>query len=157
MTDYQHNLGKIAELLPVPQWNARKATDDCFSQNLLFRIAEAHRPQQRQNQLWEIGRRGIPGEQPVTWTLQSNHTKRMALDIYPTNCTHEQIAPIFARWGFTHPFPSADPPHYEGLSTVTLLTARLDYYLQSVGRIINPVRKAAVLRAIDRIRKQLGV
>jgi len=49
---------------------------------------------------------------PITWTLDSNHIKRLAVDVYPINCTHADIQSIAARYGISHPF-KADPPHYE--------------------------------------------
>lgn len=161
MTIYEQNTAKIKELTPVAQWSAQKAMEDCFAQGYEFRISETYRSQERQkklyNQPWDNidndrdGRIDEPDEQ-VTWTLDSDHTKRLAIDLYPINCTHEQIAPIFAKWGITHPWPSADPPHYSCASTQSLLAARLGFYIQSVGRIANPLRKAVVQRAIDRIR-----
>ena len=44
-------------------------------------VIETKRLQQRQNWLWQIGRRGRKGERPVTWVRYSMHQKGIAADI----------------------------------------------------------------------------
>lgn len=54
----------------------------------------------------------VYSEYPITWTLNSNHTKGLAIDIQPLNCKHSDIQPIATLYGITHPLLK-DPPHYE--------------------------------------------
>lgn len=81
---YQANLRKIEELRPECQAPASQWMAECFDAGFPFRISEAFRSQKRQEELYKIGRRGVKGELPVTWTHNSKHTQRVALDIYPT-------------------------------------------------------------------------
>ena len=77
----EDNLNKIRELQkfchpPVHNW-----MKVCFAHGLEFTIAEAWRTQQKQNKLYAQGRTA-PGR-IVTWTKNSMHTQRLALDIDP--------------------------------------------------------------------------
>lgn len=44
-------------------------------------VVEALRSAARQRDLYAIGRRGVPGERPVTWTLDSRHITGEAVDL----------------------------------------------------------------------------
>ena len=44
-------------------------------------VFEAVRSQARQEYLWTLGRRGRPGEKPVTWTKNSRHRMGIAADV----------------------------------------------------------------------------
>lgn len=48
-----------------------------------FFVNEGLRSEERQKQLWAIGRRGLGGEKPVTWTMKSPHLSGDAVDLYP--------------------------------------------------------------------------
>lgn len=109
---HDNNVLKFQELQPQVQWAAMAFLETCFSRNLYFEVKEVYRTQERQNKLYQIGRRGIPNEQPVTWTLNSYHIKRLAADIYPKNCSHKDLEAIASWYGIMHPL-SNDPPHYE--------------------------------------------
>ena len=107
---HESNLEFCHQLQGHVQWAAIALCNECEKLNLLFRISEAYRTQERQNYLYQLGRT-IPG-QIVTWTLTSDHTQRLAIDLYPINCTHKQIEQVAKRYGITHPWPVNDPPHY---------------------------------------------
>ncbi len=77
----QFNLQKIRELQkfchePVHSW-----MKVCFAQGLEFKIEEAWRTQQRQNWLYAQGR--TRKGKIVTWTRNSVHIQRLAMDLYP--------------------------------------------------------------------------
>jgi hypothetical protein len=108
------NREKLSELQAHVQNAAFSWCDACEAEGIDFEISEVYRTQTRQNYLFSLGRTR-PGV-VRTWTLSSNHTKRLACDIYPITGTHKRIAEIAERFGITHPFPSKDPPHYEFLN-----------------------------------------
>jgi len=110
---YDSNLHFLSQLHEDVQWAAYQWHHACYQRGLRFRISETRRAQGRQEELYKIGRRGIDGERPVTWTRDSFHTRGLAVDLYPINCTHQDIADVAGVYNITHPFPSADPPHYE--------------------------------------------
>lgn len=112
MNLWAHNTAKIQELRPEVQWAGFRWLESCREKGLQFKILEAYRTPERQKYLYTIGRRGVPGERPVTYTLQSNHTRRLAVDILPINCTYEDVAAVAAWYGITHPI-SWDRPHLE--------------------------------------------
>lgn len=99
MKYFSQNQAKLHELKPEYHYAADQFLVDCDAQGLEFRITEAYRSQERQNSYWLIGRRGIPGEEKVTWTLNSNHTKREAFDVHAINCSYEQIERVANRYG----------------------------------------------------------
>ena len=110
MTTDEHNSAKINELIPEVRWAGHAWLSDCQKLNLKLRILEAYRSQDRQKALYEQGRtRDGP---IVTYTLQSKHTARLAVDVLPLNCSQAAIAAIASRYGITHPL-AFDPPHYE--------------------------------------------
>lgn len=47
------------------------------------KVIETIRTYARQKYLYSIGRRGIKGEKPVTWTMKSRHLVGKAADIIP--------------------------------------------------------------------------
>lgn len=107
---YEQNVAFIRELLPEKQWAAEMWLAECDRLNYRFKISEAYRTQARQNALYAQGRTK-PGP-VVTWTRDSNHTKRLAVDVYPINCSHRDIESIAVKYGIAHPWPKEDPPHY---------------------------------------------
>lgn len=110
MDNYFHNLEKIKELHPDTQWAARMMLDHCWSLALTYRILEAYRSQARQNALYAQGRTK-PGP-IVTYTTRSMHSKRLAFDILPLNCTIAEIVPVALTYSITHPL-AWDPPHFQ--------------------------------------------
>ncbi|WP_107942730.1 M15 family metallopeptidase [Metasolibacillus fluoroglycofenilyticus] len=70
----------LTELLPVGQTACRLLFQECYKAGIrnIF-ITETYRSQERQNYLYAQGRTR-PGP-IITWTLNSNHTSRLAWDI----------------------------------------------------------------------------
>lgn len=190
MTIPEQNRQKIKELIPEAQWAAEQWLSECEKKNLLFRIAEVYRSQQRQDMLILMGRdseddfwmdyqygkmtlstakRGIqllklygPFEQKtnkVTYTLDSNHTQRIAADIYPINCTHKQIEAIAKQFGITHPL-GWDPPHYEfdkamqRPQPIPTPEARLKGLERRLKTAVGEMRDM-ILRLIERLNKRI--
>lgn len=76
----EQNIAKVQELVPSARWAAEMFVTECYNFNIPIRITEAYRSQKRQAELFASGRTK-PG--PIkTWTLSSNHTKRLAIDLY---------------------------------------------------------------------------
>lgn len=46
-----------------------------------FMFTSTLRTLEEQEALFQIGRRGVPGERPVTWTMKSKHLQGLAFDI----------------------------------------------------------------------------
>ncbi|MBO0586100.1 M15 family metallopeptidase [Sporosarcina sp. E16_8] len=69
----------LNELHPTAQTACRLFLQECEKAGVKVFITETHRPQARQNYLYEQGR-SRPG-QVVTWTKNSNHMTRLAWDI----------------------------------------------------------------------------
>src|SRR5688500_3622141 len=84
---YEKNLPKIKELVPDAQSACLAWLNDCWQYGFRFKILEAFRSQDRQNALYAQGRTK-PGNK-VTWTLNSVHTTRLALDIAPCHCKNK--------------------------------------------------------------------
>lgn len=101
LSRYEYALRKIYELLPDVQWAGEFLLRDCEALNLQFRITEAYRTQERQNQLYAQGR--VKPGKVVTWTKNSMHTKKLALDIVPLNCKIEDIEQVANRYGIYRP------------------------------------------------------
>ncbi len=62
--DLQKVIRRAAELTTVP-----------------FAVVSGGRTAEQQAALYRIGRRGISGEKPITWTLKSNHMSMAAVDV----------------------------------------------------------------------------
>lgn len=71
----------LKELNPLVEFLARKALEDIKSQGVNPLVVETYRSQARQNKLYAQGRTA-PGNK-VTWTRNSKHTSRKAIDIVP--------------------------------------------------------------------------
>ncbi|WP_342472478.1 M15 family metallopeptidase [Metasolibacillus sp. FSL H7-0170] len=82
----------LTELLPVGQTACRLLFQECYKAGIrnIF-ITETYRSQERQNYLYAQGRTR-PGP-IVTWTLNSNHTSRLAWDIAvsPPNVLYDAV------------------------------------------------------------------
>ncbi len=102
--DYlQENLNKITELQPSSQYAAALFIHDLANQGLSVKITEVYRTQERQNELYKIGRIGIPGQKPVTWTRTSLHVQRLACDVLAFNCTYDQVEAVARVYGIYRP------------------------------------------------------
>lgn len=71
----------LKELNPLVEYLARRALEDIKKQGVDPLVVETYRPQSRQNELYRQGRTK-PGNK-VTWTKNSKHTTRKALDVVP--------------------------------------------------------------------------
>lgn len=99
MNLYQENIDLIGQLRPNCKERAVRWMDAAFARGWEFRITETYRSQQRQNELYTIGRRGKQGEKPVTYTRDSKHTQRIALDVYPVTLPDASTIPNFNQRG----------------------------------------------------------
>src|SRR3990167_7591791 len=104
-TYYDRALIRIRELDPKVQFPAEQRVTRCFDLNLIFTIGNdgGRRTPERQNELFRIGRRGIPGEKKVTWTLASEHVNGMAIDATLINCSYPEIEKIADIYGIYRP------------------------------------------------------
>lgn len=71
----------LKELNPLVDFLATKALEDIRSQGVNPLVVETYRSQARQNKLYAQGRTA-PGNK-VTWTRNSKHTTRKAIDVVP--------------------------------------------------------------------------
>lgn len=90
-----HNKGMILELMPYCQQRMSLALHEAQSYGYLCSIAEAYRSQQREDELYAQGRTVLGPI--VTYTRQSNHTKRIAVDIDPVSLPTPQEVGIDSR------------------------------------------------------------
>lgn len=109
-TIYQRNIDKIRELMPEKQWSGEMWLSECDRLGFRFKIIEAFRTQERQNALYAQGR--TKSGPVVTWTKDSDHTRRLAVDVVLLNCKHSDLESIAKKYGIEHPWPVMDPPHY---------------------------------------------
>lgn len=130
-----HNLSFTKGLDPKVQTFYEEFCRYCFDKNLLFKVLEGRRSYERQILLWTQGRtkndlmragfsqkvtrdimalfdsgKNLQGSR-VTWTIDSDHIKGLAIDIQPINCSHSDISVAAIRWNILHPY-MYDPPHY---------------------------------------------
>ena len=113
------NLLKIKELLPERQYAVIAWCDECELQGFPIKISEVYRTRERQNDLYEQGRTRPPWK-IVTYTRNSDHTKRLALDVYAASGEstpefYSTIEMLAKKYGITHPFtgaPLVDLPHF---------------------------------------------
>lgn len=97
MSLHEENRARVKELQDFAQEPCLQFIAECFQQQKPFKIGEAFRSQKRHDQLWLIGRRGIPGERQVTWVKTSVHTKRLAIDIDPIATDGRPLTPARIR------------------------------------------------------------
>lgn len=103
-------IAKTAQLQEFCQWAARAWISDCFSAGHPVRVLEVYRPQSRQNALYAKGRTA-PGK-IVTWTLNSLHTKKLAMDVEPLRGDWKAIDELAKKYNIRHPLPF-DLYHFE--------------------------------------------
>ncbi len=160
MTDtlQQANAEKLMELREDARQQALDFNACCFGLSLPFRVLEVYRTQKRQNDLHKIGRSGVPGQKPVTWTLTSNHTSRLAFDIVPVgNSTFNKIAEVAARFDIIRPkelVKLGDLGHFEVQPGPTL-AQRVKDAMKAINRVTESRRKS-LGRFIERALKILG-
>lgn len=150
---YEQNAELLLQLEPSKQWAALCWLNDCAKLNYQFRITEVYRTQERQNQLYAQGRTK-PGP-IVTWTKDSNHTKRLAADVYPINCTHGDITDVARKYGITHPL-KIDPPHYEFTTAKEKPVLRIPSTLEeAIRKLEREIHKTKPGRLLDRKKARL--
>ena len=112
----------LDELSPKTKELANEFLEKCEENGLSVRITETYRTQDRQDMLYEQGR--TTDGSIVTWTRNSNHSKRRAFDICEANTNDpygnleffEQCAEIGKEVGLTPGYyfeGTQDMPHYE--------------------------------------------
>ena len=126
------DLSKLSEPF---QSNVKRWLQECDSLNLGVFVTEGYRSQERQNALYDQGRKTFGSI--VTWTKNSLHTKGQAVDIafrgkelYPKdNKVWKDVAAIAKRnhiqWGYD--LWGRDLPHFQYSGTVTPDTNTTDY------------------------------
>jgi hypothetical protein len=115
MTTQEKNRAKAKELLPEVQWAALAWLEGCEKLGLQFRITEAYRTPERQNELWKSGRT-VPGPWRTNQDGYKNlsyHQLRLAVDVYLMNCTYLDLEQVAFPLGITHPHPQDDGPHFQ--------------------------------------------
>lgn len=112
MKYYEQNIQKAEELRPDVQDQYKGWINACEDKSLSFRVTEAYRTPERQKYLYTIGRRGVAGERPVTWVLHSVHQDRLAVDVFPINCTLDQIAEEAKPFNIFRPKATVDKGDY---------------------------------------------
>lgn len=111
----------LDELTPKTRELALKFLERCEEEGLKVRITETYRTQERQDKLYDQGRRTKGNV--VTWTKNSKHTKRRAFDIceqgpnpYGNEDFFRRCAEIGREVGLTPGYyweGVQDKPHYE--------------------------------------------
>lgn len=161
MTIPEQNRQKITELIPEAQWAAGLWLDECERLNLKFRISEAYRTPQRQKELYAQGR--TKSGAIVTYTLNSMHTQRLAVDLYPLNCSYASIEKVAAQFGIQHPFASGkfrDLPHFEFQNSIQkpqpipTPEARLKGLERRLKTTVGEAREM-ILRLIERLKQRI--
>jgi hypothetical protein len=120
----EDNLKRIEELEERVRWAGIAACTECHNINRHFRIPWAFRTTEQQHTLWQRGRNAIgkvvDASQVVTncdgYKILSVHQKRLAIDIFPINCSYADVAEVFKAYGVTHPYTTGDfvdLPHLE--------------------------------------------
>lgn len=154
---YETNAEKLMQLQPSKQWAALCWLNDCARLNLQFRITEVYRTQERQNQLYAQGR-AKPGP-IVTYTKSSNHTKRLACDVYPINCGYADIEAVAEKYGITHPFvraPFVDLPHFEFAKAKEKPTPNIPKSENAARRRLEREIKGSVQPRTERLKERLA-
>lgn len=72
---------KLVGVVPPLAKAVRAVAADAERYGADVAVINGRRSQDEQRRLYAIGRRGIPGERPVTWTLQSKHLTGEAVDL----------------------------------------------------------------------------
>ena len=189
----EQNLKKCDELDPSIIEPTKEAVIAAFDKNMFFTISEARRTYERQCLLFSQGRtkseimrnvfpygfflnskqmkdmlkiydegKNLHGTK-VTWTLDSDHIKGLAIDVYPQNTTYTELALFWTKWGITHPYIQ-DKPHFN-LSSIKSLnpkinqtpSARLGALSRALLRNLRPEVRSVIEREYKILRSRLGV
>ncbi len=184
----------ISELLPHVQWAALAWLDECWDKKLYFKILCAYRTQDEEyalftqgrtrddmltayqkgmisfvdlkivQKLFDIGknRRG----NIVTWTCNSFHTKRLALDLEYINCTISDLMAVAIHWNITNPI-AKDPPHWQFDKIIDSFLpdpvinvtpqARLKALQARLARTQNPDTKKVIEFTISNLQRRLSL
>lgn len=123
MTSVTQTCRDINELTANAKLACQLLFQECFKAGIkdVF-ITETYRSQERQNYLYAQGR--TRSGQVVTWTLNSNHTPRLAWDIAVAppkglydKATIDKVGAIAGKlgieWGGTWKAPNYDAPHFQ--------------------------------------------
>lgn len=98
---YRQNIEKCSELTPQAQDPTRHWIYDCFQKKMYFRVVEVYRTQARQNWLYTFGRTRSGTKK--TWTKDSLHIRRLAVDLVALNCSYVDIERIALQYGIYRP------------------------------------------------------
>lgn len=192
-TMFQDNHRKILELKQDKQWAAFTWHDECWTQGLRMKIYDGHRPQETQMLYFAKGRDeeefarllkyglisrpqhdalvalvrknvDFPDMDRVTWTLDSYHTRRLALDVRPINCSFADLRAVAGNYGITCPVPG-DEWHFQFdkarskplslMPVVRSLQARVDALKRAIART-NGERRFSLQRLLARLLKRDG-
>ncbi|MEO5366358.1 MAG: M15 family metallopeptidase [Magnetococcus sp. WYHC-3] len=86
---YDANLLKIAKLAPNVQWAVRQLMEDSWAQGIYWCINSGLRTYAEQLYLYALGR--WKGGRKVTWTLDSDHLRGLAIDLTMIKGTYENV------------------------------------------------------------------
>lgn len=113
-----------SQLDPGVQWAGKAWADACWRVGHQFRAdLPARRTAEEQHALWQKGR-NKPGKRVTNadgYKVRSEHQDGLAMDVYPVNCTYQQLAEIAVQFGISHPWPKSlahknkgfiDEPHF---------------------------------------------
>lgn len=166
------NLTKCDELKEGVRWAAIRFVNTCFSLGLQFTISEVFRSQSRQDELYKKGRRGIPGEKPVTWTRKSKHTEGLAMDVYPVKqlsgpqllSFYKDLDDVANRFGIYRPpelVKLGDYGHFQYDKVIPpskpiTPKARLEGLKKRYKTTTNESVKPYILKEIERLERRLG-
>ena len=147
---------KAKELQPHCQWAAVRWIDECFEKGFKFRVVEVYRSQARQDKLYGQGRWSEGAV--VTMTLSSKHTKRLAVDIFPIDCSVVDISRIARKYKIYNPI-LWDRYHFEfdqvpSYPIVLTVEAKIKTLSRGIKRTIDPV-KSMLQRQLKRLLKRL--
>jgi len=144
---HANNKIKCRELQSRVYWAAGAWLDACEKLGYKFTVTEVFRDQQRQDRLYGIGR-WLGGDKPVTWTLSSTHSKRLAVDIVVDNCTYHQVGAVAIEYGIRRPlggFPLYDEGHLEfthvkSYPIILSVEAKIKALTRGIKRKLPPVK-----------------
>jgi peptidoglycan L-alanyl-D-glutamate endopeptidase CwlK len=184
MTDLTKSIRNVKELNPLCESLLSLAIEKIKKDGINPLIIETYRSQQRQNYLYCKGRtfsectaKGIEesfakkycslSESKVTWTLNSIHTKRNAVDLIPVrngiaiwnskNDDTQRIIKIMQKYGFeagANWITSPDSPHFQikGVSELWITYSRSNnnkYITKVIQRALN--KKLGIHLVVDGI------
>lgn len=189
----ESDLAKCNELDITIREPVKEAVNAAFDLKMFFTISETRRTYERQCLLLSQGRtksdimrnaffggfrlnaeqmrdmlaiydtgRNLSGH-IVTYTLDSDHIRGLAMDVYPKNTTYSELAQFFMRWNIQHPYIfdlphfflgfAQFPPNKAALSPQSILRA----FERRIANARTPSAKSMLIIQRDRLKKRLGV